>query len=219
MTYHLTVKGPLGATEGSPTGSREYWEMASGRLTGARINASITMPGGDWMIVSSDRFGRPDVRTQFVTDDGALILLRYTGLVERTEAFKGAGGTDGAINTCAWPCVLRPAQKNTAGSMSIYFSRKGASPGRTRSNTESIGCSEARTPALFRGIVTNAKKSDYECHVCRAAVECPAGFQAASAFAKNATAPAGLRRSGACAAESVEAAGVAAVNVAAAAHF
>jgi hypothetical protein len=56
------------------------------------------MPGGDWMIVSSDRFGRPDVRTQLVTDDGALILLQYSGLVERTELFRqaaeGAGGTD-----------------------------------------------------------------------------------------------------------------------------
>ena len=40
--------------------------------------------------MSSDRFGRPDVRVQFVTDDGATILLHYTGLVERPDAFRKA---------------------------------------------------------------------------------------------------------------------------------
>ena len=30
------------------------------------------------------------MRVQFITDDGAIILLHYIGLVERTEAFKAA---------------------------------------------------------------------------------------------------------------------------------
>ena len=90
MTYRFKVRGPLAATEGSPVGAREYWEMTEGTLTGDRIRARIAMPGGDWMVVSADRFGRPDVRVQFVTDDDATILLHYTGLVERTEAFKKA---------------------------------------------------------------------------------------------------------------------------------
>ena len=71
-------------------GTREYWEMAEGTLKGERINARIAMPGGDWMSVSADRFSRPDVRVQFLTDDGAVILLHYTGLVERTVAFRNA---------------------------------------------------------------------------------------------------------------------------------
>ena len=37
-----------------------------------------------------DGFGRPDVRLQFVTDDGAVILLHYTGLVQMNEAFTRA---------------------------------------------------------------------------------------------------------------------------------
>ena len=90
MTYRLKVTGPLTATEGSPVGAREYWQMTEGTLTGDRIKAKIAMPGGDWMVVSADRFGRPDVRVQFITDDGAIILLHYTGLVERTEVFKAA---------------------------------------------------------------------------------------------------------------------------------
>ena len=90
MTYRLRVTGPLAATEGSPLGAREYWEMTDGTLTGARIKAKIASPGGDWMLLSADRFARPDVRVQFITEDGAVILLHYTGLVERTVAFRDA---------------------------------------------------------------------------------------------------------------------------------
>ena len=95
MTYRLKVTGPLAATEGSPGGTREYWEMTEGVLTGERIKARIAMPGGDWMTVGTDRFNRPDVRVQFITDDGAVVLLHYTGLVERSEAFAKAAGQGG----------------------------------------------------------------------------------------------------------------------------
>jgi hypothetical protein len=64
--------------------------MSEGTLTGERINAKLAMPGGDWMIYGSDGFGWPDVRVQFLTDDGALILLHYTGLVQRTPEFIAA---------------------------------------------------------------------------------------------------------------------------------
>ena len=87
MTHRFTTRGPLGRTEHSPIGAREYWEMSHGTLTGARIEATIGMPGGDWNVLSTDRFGRPDVRVQLVTDDGALVLLHYTGLVERSPKF------------------------------------------------------------------------------------------------------------------------------------
>jgi Protein of unknown function (DUF3237) len=90
MTYRFTTRGPLGATNGSPTAAREYWEMTAGTLKGDRIDATIAMPGGDWNVPSTDRFGRPDVRVQLVTHDGALILLHYTGLVERSEQFVNA---------------------------------------------------------------------------------------------------------------------------------
>lgn len=64
--------------------------MTAGTLTGERINARIPMPGGDWMSRSPDGFWRPDVRVPSVTDDAAIILLHYTGLVEQTDAFKKA---------------------------------------------------------------------------------------------------------------------------------
>jgi hypothetical protein len=90
MSYRFRVRGPLPSTSGSPRGARQYWEMTEGTLIGDRIRATIAMPGGDWNIVGSDRFGRPDVRVQLATDDGAVILLNYTGLVERTTTFNNA---------------------------------------------------------------------------------------------------------------------------------
>lgn len=98
MTYTLVTKGPLSSTRGSPLGERRYWEMSEGRLTGSGISASIAMPGGDWMLVSEDGFWRPDVRVQFMTDDGAVVLLRYHGLVEQTERFKAAAEGDSATD-------------------------------------------------------------------------------------------------------------------------
>jgi hypothetical protein len=90
MTYRFTTRGPLATTHGSPRGERQYFEMTAGTLFGNRINARIAMPGGDWMSRSLDGFWRPDVRVQLVTDDDAVILLHYTGLVEQTDAFKKA---------------------------------------------------------------------------------------------------------------------------------
>jgi len=88
MTYRVRVRGPLAATAGAPLGERQYWEMAEGELTGARINARFAMPGGDWYRSGADGLGRPDVRVQFQTDDGEVVLLHYTGIVQSTEAFK-----------------------------------------------------------------------------------------------------------------------------------
>jgi hypothetical protein len=98
MRYRFRVTGPMPSTKGSPSGERQYWEMSEGTLTGPRIAARIAMPGGDWHLVGTDRFGRPDVRVQFVTDDGAAILLHYTGLVERTPAFNQAAESGGATS-------------------------------------------------------------------------------------------------------------------------
>lgn len=50
------------------------------------------------MTVSSDRFARPDVRVQLQSDDGKLILMHYTGLVERSDAFLAAAEADRATD-------------------------------------------------------------------------------------------------------------------------
>ena len=87
MIYRLRVRGPMPATQGSPVGERLYWEMSEGTLEGPRIKARIAMPGGDWYRPGADGFGRPDVRVQFITDDDAVILLHYNGLMQMNDAF------------------------------------------------------------------------------------------------------------------------------------
>lgn len=96
MTYRFRTRGPLRRTVGSPTGAIEYWEMTEGTLSGPRITAHIAMPGGDWHRPGEDGFGRPDVRVQFQTDDGEVVLLHYEGLVEVTPAFAAAAEKGGA---------------------------------------------------------------------------------------------------------------------------
>jgi hypothetical protein len=96
LTYRLRPVGPMPATEGSPYGARQYWEMADAELDGPRVNAKARYPGIDWFRPGSDGFGRPDVRVQFETDDGAVILLHYTGLVVATDAFNRAAETNGS---------------------------------------------------------------------------------------------------------------------------
>ncbi|MGY3614729.1 DUF3237 family protein [Bradyrhizobium sp. USDA 10063] len=60
------------------------------------IASSLRSSRGDWYRPGADGFGRPNVRVQFITDDDAVILLHYTGLVQMNDAFTKAaeaGGT------------------------------------------------------------------------------------------------------------------------------
>src|SRR5688500_6529511 len=93
MTYRFTTRGPLATTHGSPRGERQYFEMTAGTLFGNRINARIGMPGGDWLSHSPDGLWHPDVRVKWVTEDDALILLHWTGLVERVMRRRRACST------------------------------------------------------------------------------------------------------------------------------
>jgi Protein of unknown function (DUF3237) len=94
MMYRVQTTHPLDPTEGSPLGVTQYWQVTEAELTGDRIDAKLAATGGDWMQMSSDGFWRPNVRAQFETNDGAIVLMQYWGLVEQTEAFKLASEAD-----------------------------------------------------------------------------------------------------------------------------
>jgi Protein of unknown function (DUF3237) len=88
MTYAETIEGPLGRTSGSPLGERLCWQVTTATLRGPRINARLTMPGTDWIRLGSDGIRRQDLRAQFRTDDGELILFRYDlALIRSSERF------------------------------------------------------------------------------------------------------------------------------------
>jgi len=87
MTYTVRTTHPLEPTVGSPLGAKQFWQVSEATLDGARIKAHLAGAGLDWMSVSSDGYWRPDVHAQFLTDDAAVILMHYTGLVQQTERF------------------------------------------------------------------------------------------------------------------------------------
>ena len=89
MTFAERIEGPLGPTTGSP--ARLCWQVAEATLAGPRITASLAMPGIDWIRIDSNGIRRQDQRTQFLTDDGTLILMRYdAALIRGDEAFTRA---------------------------------------------------------------------------------------------------------------------------------
>ncbi|MCA6114386.1 DUF3237 domain-containing protein [Bradyrhizobium sp. WSM 1738] len=90
MTYRVKTSHPLGPTYGSPRATLQYWQVAEAELSGPRIKAQLAATGLDWMQVSEDGFWRPNVRAQFLTHDGAVVLMSYIGLVEQTASFKRA---------------------------------------------------------------------------------------------------------------------------------
>ena len=94
MTYRVHADQPLEPTAGSPEGAVQHWRIAEASLHGPRIHATLAGTGTDWMRVGDDGFWRPHVRLQFVTDDDAVILMEYTGLVEQTPAFTAAAEAD-----------------------------------------------------------------------------------------------------------------------------
>lgn len=91
MIYRLDVAGPLTPSRDENSDARhQFWSMARATLDGPRIKASTPMSGIDWFTPHSDGFGRPHVRLPFRTDDGAIVLLEYHGIVHATDAFNTA---------------------------------------------------------------------------------------------------------------------------------
>jgi hypothetical protein len=92
MTYAETIDGPVGPTTGgSPLGDRLCWQVSTATLQGPRINATLAMPGTDWIRLGSDGIRRPDLRAQLTTDDGELILFRYDlALIHSSRRFLAA---------------------------------------------------------------------------------------------------------------------------------
>jgi Protein of unknown function (DUF3237) len=65
--------------------------VTTATLRGPRIEATLAMPGTDWIRLGSDGVRRQDLRAQFLTDDRELILFRYdVALICASEPFVAA---------------------------------------------------------------------------------------------------------------------------------
>ena len=72
--------------QGTPVGDRMIFEVASGSITGDRLNAKLVgNSGGDWLVAGPDGTGTLDVRMVWETDDGALVFVQYHGRVDVSQ--------------------------------------------------------------------------------------------------------------------------------------
>ena len=83
--YTVLLKPPVAIGRGQ-FGSRLFYEVREGRISGPVLNGEVLSGGGDWALVDGEGWTRVDVRGQARTDDGALLYLSYRGLIEPTDA-------------------------------------------------------------------------------------------------------------------------------------
>lgn len=81
-TFTAELRAPL-VLDGTPAGGRWIFEVASGTITGDRIQATVTgSANADWLVLGPDGVGTLDVRVVVETHDGALIFIQYNGRVD-----------------------------------------------------------------------------------------------------------------------------------------
>jgi hypothetical protein len=88
FTFNASLKEPLPVGAG-PIGTRMYYEVAGGEVTGERIRGKL-LGGGEWALIGPDDFLRPDVRLQIETHDGAFLYVQYVGLLGLNEVVQSA---------------------------------------------------------------------------------------------------------------------------------
>lgn len=71
----------------TPAGRRRIFTVSGGNFTGDRIRGTI-MPiiGSDLLLVRADGSAQQDVRMLLKTDDGALVLMTYSGVRHASDA-------------------------------------------------------------------------------------------------------------------------------------
>jgi len=67
-----------------PYGARRILHFTGGRFSGAEFSGEILPGGGDWVLRRRDGVAELDIRMTLRTDDGALIYLSSSGLLEIT---------------------------------------------------------------------------------------------------------------------------------------
>lgn len=88
FSFKGTLRPPLPVGAG-PIGTRMYYDVVEGEVTGDRVRGKV-LGGGEWGLIGPDGFLRADVRLQVETHDGAFLYIQYLGLLEMNEAVQTA---------------------------------------------------------------------------------------------------------------------------------
>ena len=84
-------------------GTRVIIEASSGTFEGERLRGTVVGPGGDWVTIRPDGSMKVDVRLLLQTDDGASILMTYTGVAtDRGARIRTAPLFETADERYAW---------------------------------------------------------------------------------------------------------------------
>ena len=73
-----------------PEGVRVKGYFTGGNITGPTVFGKLRPVGGDWLTVRRDGVGIIDVKTTAETNDGALLYITYSGIID----FGPTGYTD-----------------------------------------------------------------------------------------------------------------------------
>jgi len=69
-----------------PHGSRLIYTTTGGEFEGERLRGKVLPNGGEWFLQPEQGPGQVDVRLLLETHDGAHVYLRYTGVMDFSEA-------------------------------------------------------------------------------------------------------------------------------------
>lgn len=75
----LEPQQDLGAT---PVGVRSIFVIRGGTFEGEKLRGVVHPGGADWFVLRPNGAGELDVRLTLETDDGALIYMTYTGVLD-----------------------------------------------------------------------------------------------------------------------------------------
>lgn len=84
FSYTATLKPPEGIGP-MAEGLKLNWYVTGGEVTGPRVKGQVLPVGGDWVTIRTDGVAILDVRVTIESDDGALILMVSSGVMDLGE--------------------------------------------------------------------------------------------------------------------------------------
>lgn len=105
-----------------PQGTRTIVAVSGGTFEGEKLNGKIAAsPGGDWLTMRADGTFKLDVRLTLLTDDGAAILMSYTGFGTRENGIRSAPSFETGDERYAWLNAVQGVGVGTPGRGTVTY--------------------------------------------------------------------------------------------------
>jgi len=97
-------------------------ECTGGRFDGPRLAGTVAAPTGDWVRVGRDATLRIDVRMLLRTDDGADILMTYTGVAtDGGASIRAAATFETGDERYRWANAVQAVATGTSGGGQVTY--------------------------------------------------------------------------------------------------